>query len=227
MNLLHLLCHKILAGAWRYLRRISLKRNNIRIDKDVYFNCDTIFGSNIWIHNSTNINSSSIGSYTYVQHNSVLQRCKIGCFCSIGDNVKVLSATHPTNTFVSTSPVFFSTEKQCLVSFTNSQLFNEYRRVGDYTVEIGNDVWIGSSAIILGGVKIGDGAIIAAGALVNRDVPAYSIVAGVPAKVIKLRFSEDQIEALLENPWWNKPIQWIKEHAHDFSDINIFLKNLK
>ena len=86
----------------------------------------------------------------------------------------------------------------------------------------GNDVWIGSRATILGGVTIGHGAIIAAGAVVTKDVPPYAIVGGVPAKVIKYRFNEQQIEKLLSNPWWDKPIRWIKEHSQEFKDIEVY-----
>ena len=70
-------------------------------------------------------------------------------------------------------------------------------------VQIGNDVWIGARATILDGVKIGDGAVIAAGAVVTKDVPSYAIVGGVPAKVIKYRFDENRIKELLVEQWWN------------------------
>ena len=69
---------------------------------------------------------------------------------------------------------------------------------------IGNDVWIGLNATILDGVTIGDGAIVAAGAVVTKDVPPYAVVAGVPAKIIKYRFTESQIDFLLKFRWWEK-----------------------
>jgi acetyltransferase-like isoleucine patch superfamily enzyme len=81
---------------------------------------------------------------------------------------------------------------------------------------IGNDVWIGKNAIILGGVTIGDGAIVAAGAVVSKDIPAYSIVGGVPARIIKKRFSDTIIEELLELQWWNKTEAEIEEITHLF-----------
>lgn len=89
----------------------------------------------------------------------------------------------------------------------------------DYAVEIGNDVWICDGVQIIGGHCIGDGAIIAAGAVVTEDVPPYSVVAGVPAKVIRYRFSSDEIEFLLKLKWWNREEEWIRAHADLFEDI--------
>lgn len=83
-------------------------------------------------------------------------------------------------------------------------------------VIIGNDVWVGAGAIVLSGVNIGDGAIVAAGAVVAEDVPAYSIVAGNPARVIKFRFSKDQIAKLLSIGWWNWSEEKIRKNADAF-----------
>jgi tetrahydrodipicolinate N-succinyltransferase len=86
-----------------------------------------------------------------------------------------------------------------------------------HPVIIGNDVWIGANAVILDKVKIGDGAVIAAGAIVSKDVKPYTIVGGIPAKPIKKRFSEEEIEKLLEFKWWEKDIRWIRENYELFS----------
>nr|WP_302694185.1 CatB-related O-acetyltransferase [uncultured Prevotella sp.] len=90
---------------------------------------------------------------------------------------------------------------------------------------MGNDVWIGSSVIILGGVTIGHGAIIAAGAIVNKDVPPYAIVAGVPARIIRYRFNDEQIEKILKDPWWKKSEQWLRERVKDFANIQQYIEN--
>jgi acetyltransferase-like isoleucine patch superfamily enzyme len=84
------------------------------------------------------------------------------------------------------------------------------------SIIIGNDVWVGAGAIILSGVNIGDGAIVAAGAIVTKDVPPFSIVGGNPAKVIRLRFSEDQIAKLLSIGWWNWSEDKIKANVDSF-----------
>jgi acetyltransferase-like isoleucine patch superfamily enzyme len=91
-------------------------------------------------------------------------------------------------------------------------------------VSIGNDVWIGANVCILPGVNIGDGAIIAAGAIVNRDVPPYSIVGGVPARVIKYRFDDWMIDKFLKIRWWDWSIERIEENIEYFYEPMEFVR---
>lgn len=219
------LLRRFLVGCWRYYKRTLYRKNNVAIDYGAEFNPQTQIGKYVRIHHHTNIKESIIGNYTYIQNNCVLEKCKIGSFCSIGDNVKVLSATHPTKDFVSTCPVFFSTARQCLTTFTDKDLFDEYHRVQGFGAIIGNDVWVGSSVIILGGVRVGHGAIIAAGTVVNKDVPPYAIVAGVPARIIRYRFNDEQIKKILKDPWWKKSEEWLREHVKDFANIQQYIEN--
>jgi acetyltransferase-like isoleucine patch superfamily enzyme len=92
-------------------------------------------------------------------------------------------------------------------------------------VVIGNDVWVGINAIILAGVKIGDGAIVGAGAVVTHNVPAYAIVAGVPARILRYRYTEEQRAELLKIAWWNWSDEKIKTNADYFyGDVDVFIK---
>jgi acetyltransferase-like isoleucine patch superfamily enzyme len=92
------------------------------------------------------------------------------------------------------------------------------------SVVVGNDVWIGTRAIILSGVTIGDGAIIGAGAVVTRNVPPYAVVAGVPAKVIRFRYTQEQIAALLRIAWWNWNLDKIRSNMDYFyCDVDNFI----
>lgn len=156
---------------------------------------------------------------------------KVGNFTSIGPDVKVITGTHPyTFPFATTSPVFYSLLEQSGESFVKEQKFNEFLAVPNLeyiqSSIIGNDCWVGDRALIIGGVTIGDGAIVMAGAVVTKDIPAYAIVGGVPAKIIKYRYDKDTIEYLLKVKWWAKDISWLKDNASVLVDIEK-LKNLE
>lgn len=173
------------------------------------------------------VSNSSVGYASYIGDGCKLSNCQIGRFCSIGSNVKAIIPTHPLSGFVSMHPAFFSLKKQAGFTFVEEQKFNEsiyFDEEHKIAVNIGNDVWIGDDVTILGGVNIGDGAAIATGAIVTKDVPPYSVVGGIPAKVIKKRFSEEDIEFLLSFKWWNKNNDWIKAEVNNFEDIKHFRK---
>jgi virginiamycin A acetyltransferase len=140
-----------------------------------------------------------IGDYTYINEYTRIDTntSKIGKYCSISHNVKIGMGPHPLD-FVSTSPVFYSKVR----GFVNKDIYDEYKDKG-YT-EIGNDVLIGTNSIILAGVNIGTGAIVAAGSVVVEDVEPYSVVGGNPAKLIKKRFNNNMINKLLKCKWWDK-----------------------
>lgn len=178
-------------------------------------------GNNIINRNSTF--SGEIGFGSYLGSNCNI-RAKIGRFTCIASNVVSVNGVHPTNTFVSMHPCFFSNAKQAGFSFCSQNKFKESIDIYGSSVDvmIGNDVWIGQNAILLAGIKIGDGAVVGAGALVNKDVPDYAVVVGVPARVIKYRFSENDIAFLQKFKWWNMPIEWIKENWDFFDNIQIF-----
>lgn len=101
------------------------------------------------------------------------------------------------------------------------EYFSDKKIENNFSVEIGNDVWIGDNVILIAGIKIGNGAIIGAGSIVTKDILPYSIVAGNPAKEIRKRFSKEEIEFLEKLEWWNKDETWIKENIKNFSDIKL------
>lgn len=143
----------------------------------------------IEIHNGQH----SFGAYSYMRSGGELYgNTVVGRFCSIGQNVVIglEKNKHPT-TWLSTSLFAKHIEKGYeLINMENN-------------TTIGNDCWIGRDAAIMSGVTIGDGAIIGARALVTSDVPPYAIYAGVPAKLIRYRFSSDLIERLVQSKWWD------------------------
>lgn len=138
----------------------------------------------------------------------------IGNYCSIGSGAVFMMAGNQGHNkeWVSTFPFYFQAN-----IFKEAK--NGFLKTGNTT--IGNDVWIGSEAMIMSGITIGDGAVIAARAVVVKDVPAYSIVGGNPAVEIKSRFSKLQIEQLLTLKWWNWKEEKVKESIQLICSPNI------
>jgi len=159
-----------------------------------------------------------LGDFTYIAKHSEIMHTTIGKFCSIGEKCKIGLGLHPTD-LISTHPIFYSTRQQAQISFTAENNYDEYKEI-----HIGHDVWIGTSVMIMDGMTIGNGAIIAAGSIVTHDVPAYAIVAGIPAKVIRYRFSKDECKMLQNINWWDKDIEWLQEHSKEFLNTKIFLQ---
>ena len=142
-----------------------------------------------------------LGAYSYSQ-SAFRSVASIGRYCSIGSGVSVMGNAHPTD-WVSTSPAFynrgrsrrFGSEREVLPHFKDVSAL----------VHIGHDVWIGDDVMFSHGVNVGTGSIVAARSVVTRDVPPYAVVAGVPAKIIRMRFKEPIVERLLDSVWWRWP----------------------
>lgn len=181
---------------------------------------------NSQIHKTAKINSgativdSTIGRYTYTCYDDEIVNCEIGQFCSISDDVIIGGAEHPIE-WVSTSPVF-----QNVKHSGPKKRFSKHNFEGIARTVIGNDVWVGKRVIIKAGIKIGDGAVIGAGAVVTKDVPPYAAVAGVPAKVLKYRFDEETIALLLKSKWWDLSDEELEKKADNITNVHAFLKEL-
>ncbi|RKZ76050.1 MAG: antibiotic acetyltransferase [Gammaproteobacteria bacterium] len=177
------------------------------------------FGIYNTIYNNVNLNDVNLNDFTYVASKTNINKTKIGKFCSIGPNCNIGLGKHPSEIFVSTHPIFFSQLKQAQITFSDKNYFKEFK-----TIIIGNDVWIGTNVIIVDGVTINDGAIVAAGSVVTKDIPAYAVVGGIPAKIIKYRFEKDEIAYLHDFKWWNKDSNWLKSDFKLFHNIKDFIK---
>lgn len=143
------------------------------------------------LHQVTIDASSNVGSYTYIGSRTGITKCDIGRYCSIANNVSIGQGEHQLHR-ISTSSAFYEdpwlslTEGECVIE---------------------SDVWVGVDAVILRGTKIGLGAVVAANAVVTKDVPAFAIVGGVPARIIRYRFSEEKQQKILASRWWEKDRQ--------------------
>ena len=156
-----------------------------------------------------------IGKFTTRQHGQT----RVGNFCAIGRNVAIGPSQHPTN-WLSIHPfqyldIFSITDKQHCFNFEGLEK----------PCMVGNDVWIGHNVIISDGVNIADGCIIGANAVVTHDTEPYGIYVGVPARLLRYRFSKDIIDQLLELKWWDLPDEQIVRLP--FNDVNCCIEQLK
>ena len=153
------------------------------------------------------VGPSFIGRRSYVgDFSHVAQQTQIGRYCSIGHNCTIGAQGHE------------------LGELSTHKFVYESRARKWESTWIGNDVWVGDNAVVLGGVVVGDGAVVGAGAVVTRDVEPYAVVVGVPARVLKYRFTPEVIAELLDLKWWD--IEESKLLALPFSDVRECLRLL-
>lgn len=194
----------------------------------VWFNGrDYLNLARLW-HDDMEINGCFIGrgSYGYQSFRQEMGTLikRIGRYCSINETASI-GENHPLD-WVTTHPILYdivgmpSREKLC---YTVEKLLNQTKREAHLT-EIGNDVWIGRNAVLIAGVKVNDGAVIGAGAVVTHDVAPYAIVGGVPARVIRYRYPKKLIESFLRVKWWNWSLDKIEDNIELFYQPELFCK---
>ena len=173
-----------------------------------YFRRNITVGKGVYIAKNSELLSPviEIGDHTRINGKINIKgtgKVMIAKYCAIGADTKIISDMHAINRAAIQVKFYFR-------NFDKSLLHSK----GD--VRIGNDVWIGDSAIILSGVTVGDGSVIGAGAVVTKDVPPYTVVAGIPAKPLKRRFPDHVTQELLEIKWWDWPEKKIKANKEFF-----------
>jgi len=177
-------------------------------------------GKNVTLQQGCFIYTKKIGNYTFINKNCLIDKSveSIGNFCSIAYGCKLGLASHPTD-WVTTHPFAYD-KKYGFVHETTREIAATAPKC-----VIGNDVWIGANAIILAGVKVGDGAIIGANAFVNKDVEPYSIVTGTPAKHQKFRFAENTVDKLKKIEWWNWSEKKLMDNIELFNQPERFVQS--
>ena len=209
-----------------------LKLNNtlrLKIDSEAVIDKESIFEGGNAVASFALVSKSTFGFASYVGGHSRISRTKIGKYTDIAEFVHTDFGSHPTDRFVSSHAIFYNNDSKIsqLLQTKSKNKFPTHKftdNTKEFVCEIGNDVWIGEGVLILDGVRIGDGAIIGAGAVVTKDVLPYSIVGGVPAKLIRYRFSESQIKKLMKIQWWNWDFEEIKKNINKFGNIEAFLE---
>jgi acetyltransferase-like isoleucine patch superfamily enzyme len=202
------------------LNRARARKANPTLEQHyLAFTFESEFEPHVTLLRGAVVGWSRIGTHSYVGAGSTVFHATIGRYCSIAPGCRFGGGSHPARDFVSTSPIFYAKADHTGPSFADRDYFDEYA-----PITIGNDVWVGTGAVVLDGVTVGDGAIVAAGAVVSKDVPPYAIVGGVPAKVLRHRFAEDEIQFLLRFRWWDRDEDWLRENFRLFHDIRAFME---
>lgn len=147
---------------------------------------------------------ATVGAFTY-SYSALPDQLEVGRYCSISRGLRFIDSSHPLNT-LTTSAYLFRPKNNLYKEFQPKSVLDfakKYQPSATTYPKIANDVWIGDNVTLSTKINIGTGAVIASNSTVTKDVPDYAIVGGNPAKIIKYRFNESQIDELLESQWWN------------------------
>lgn len=182
-------------NALSFFKRLPLLKFNLG------FGAKLVAEMPVFLHRNSKIDGPVyLGAYTYLGEGCLFGAARLGRYCSVGPNVTIGLGVHEVG-FVSTHPFFFGSKNGFDIP-DGIGIPRDFSQQKYRASVIGNDVWIGANAIIMRGVTIGDGAVIAAGAIVTKDVKPYEIVGGSPARKIRDRFSPDIVQKMLEINWW-------------------------
>jgi phosphonate metabolism protein (transferase hexapeptide repeat family) len=166
----------------------------------------------------THLSESTFGDYSYAAGVVSIVYTDVGKFCSIASHVRINPGNHPMWRVTQ----HHMTYRRKQYGFgDDDQEFFEWRRA--HRCAIGHDVWIGHGAVVMPGVKIGPGAAVGAGAVVTKDVAPYAVVVGVPARMIRKRFSDAVIEQLLKIAWWDWDRATLKARFEELGDVERFI----
>ena len=179
------------------------------------------FGNYVVIFDKNLVFNCKIDSYSYIQVGSRVFNCEVGKFCSIASSVTIAPGIHDLYK-VTTHPALIQKSTPLPKVYAKGDNISGFQKV-----YIGNDVWIGEKAVILDGIKVGNGAVIAAGAVVVKDVDPYSVVGGVPARHIKYRFDEETISMIQNSEWWNYSEKWFESNSELMLNTIKFIEYLK
>jgi virginiamycin A acetyltransferase len=202
-------------------RRYLLQRHGLHVGtRNDYQIIESNFGRNCRIGAPNYIAKSDLGDFSYVEPYCRISDTKVGKFCSIAAYSVLGPPDHPLER-VSTHPAFFLRIPEYGYNFDVEEFQDTAPTI------IGNDVWIGSMAVIKRGIQIGNGAVVGAGAVVTKNVPPYSIVAGAPARIVRYRFKPELIEKIMASEWWDRDERWLRKYAPHFANSAAFVERLE
>lgn len=201
------------------VKRITVRLGEQPIVSDDASVQDCTLGRYTEIAAGAKLEETVLGDYSYVMERSDIIYAQIGKFVNIASDVRVNPGNHPVE-WVSQHHFLYRMTRYDLAGHDDESFF-AWRRL--QKVVVGHDVWIGHRAIVLPGITIGNGAVVGAGTVVTRDVPPYTVVAGVPGRPIRSRFPEAVWRRLEQTAWWDWEHQLLAERLDDFRDVRHFL----